>query len=246
MTPIKSTYPQLSRPPLREAIIDLHLREELPITLVEGLRSLTVPDFSTGTEIKFGTFQFALGTPSHASVTRDEVQGIRFEALDGSKVLQYRRNGMTLSILKNYVSWEPFLSAARELWTRFLGISGPVTVTRLGVRYINAIEVPLGADFDDYLEAAPRIPSKLPQVLSSFFQRMVIPFRDISAYAIMTQALEPPTETGLPTVIDIDAVADCSIAGAGPEIWERVSILRDIKNLVFFASVTPKTLEAYE
>jgi uncharacterized protein (TIGR04255 family) len=248
VTPTDSNYPRLSRPPLREALIDIRLQAELPATFVDTLRTLTLSGFSSVGEIKVGGFRFevATGKPSQALVTSEQLRGIRFQSADGSQVLQYRCDGITFSVLKNYTSWEPFRDTVRELWFQFLRISGAVIVNRLAVRYINAIEVPMGADFDDYLTAGPRIPQSLPQLYSAFLQRVVVPLAEVGGHAIITQALEQPTESSVPTVIDIDVVSSCSLAGDAPEIWERFSNLRDIKNRIFFTSVTTKTLEAYQ
>jgi uncharacterized protein (TIGR04255 family) len=247
VTLIESSYPQLSRPPLREAIIDVRLRDELPMAFVDRLRALSVPGFEKVGELKVGGFKFevASGRPSQASVVTDEVQGIRLQSADAARTLQYRRNGMTLSVLKNYKAWEPFRDAAHELWQRFLGISGGGAVGRLAVRYINAIEVPIGANFDDYLTAAPRVPEPLPQLYTSFLQRIVIPFAEAEAYAIITEALEQPTESTVPTVLDIDVASNCAIDSLAPEIWDRLSRLRLIKNRIFFASLTARALEVY-
>lgn len=240
-------YPRLSRPPLREALIDIRLSEQLPIAFLERLRVLTLPGFSNVGEIKLGGFrlEIAKDKPSQATITSDEILGIRFQTTDASQVLQYRRNGITFSILKNYQTWEQIRGVAREFWRQFLGISGPVNVNRLALRYINAFEVPLGGDFDEYLSAGPRIPKDLPQLLTSFLQRILIPFTDVNAHAIITQALEPPTESSFPTILDIDAIGQCSLDGADPEVWKRLEQLREIKNRIFFASVTAKALEAY-
>ena len=131
------------------------------------------------------------------------------------------------------------------MWQEFLRVSGAVVISRVGVRYINAIEVPIGADFDDYLAAGPRIPQPLPQIYTTFLQRVVVPFAEINGYAIITQALEQATDKGLPTLIDIDVASNSSIEGEAPEIWQRLTKLRNIKNHIFFASVTAKALEAY-
>jgi uncharacterized protein (TIGR04255 family) len=138
------------------------------------------------------------------------------------------------------------MGEARGHWQKFLEILGPVVIGRLAVRYINAIEVPIGADFDEYLTAGPRIPQPLPQLYTSFVQRVTVPFDEVNGYAIITQALELPGDKGPVTVMDIDVACNCSIGGAASESWERLSKLRDIKNRIFFASVTPKALEAYK
>lgn len=248
MTPTDSNYPQLSRPPLREALIDIRLQQELPAQFVETLRELVISDFSQIGEIKVGGFRLEIGAgkPSQASLTSEQLKGFRFQSADGSQVVQYRTDGITFSVLKNYTSWEPFRAATHELWRQFLEIAGAVAVSRLAVRYINAIDVPMGADFDDYLTTAPRLPQVVPQFYSSFLQRIVVPFVEVQGHAIITQALEQPTESAISTIIDIDVASNCSIAGAAPEIWERLLNLRNIKNRIFFAFITEKALARYK
>jgi uncharacterized protein (TIGR04255 family) len=240
-------YPQLTRPPLREAVIDIRLRDSLPSGFLETLRSLALPRFSNVGDIQLGGFklEIGIGKPAQAIVTSDEVLGVRFQSLDGAQVLQYHRNGVTFSVLRNYTAWEPFVDEARKLWQEFLRISGAAVVSRVGIRYINSIEIPTGADFDDYLTAGPRIPKPLPQIVTGFLQRVIVPFAEIDGYAIITQALEQPTDKSLPTIIDIDVASNCSMDGEAPEVWHRLTKLRNVKNQIFFASVTPKALEAY-
>lgn len=240
--------PRLSKPPLREALIDIRLRNDLPAEFVDAVRRIALPNFSPSGEVKVGGVHLEIGAgkPSNVRLTSDDVVGVRLQSTDSSKVIQLRRNGITFSVLKNYSTWDSFQDEARSLWRQFLRIAGDVVVARLGIRYVNVIETPMTVDFDAYLTAAPRIPKELPQFYSGFFQRVVVPFEKERASAIITQALEQATEGSLSTVLDIDVSANCSFAGDAAEIWDRFSALREIKNRAFFASVTPKTLEAYE
>lgn len=225
--------------------MDLRLRDELPSSFVPKLKSLE--GFPVAREMKQGkfTFQLSKDKPAEAQVTTDEAFGQRYEKEDGSEVLQFRRNGVTYSILKNYTSWDMLRDAARNAWLRFLAISGPVNVSRVAVRYINAIDVPLGADFDEYLTAGPRIPTPLPQVLNGFLQRVVVPFEDDDASAIITQAMEVPTAGNIPVVLDIDVFGNCSLEGESAEIWSKLERLRGIKNRVFFSSLSQEVLKLY-
>jgi uncharacterized protein (TIGR04255 family) len=194
-------------------------------------------------QIKYGqfTFQLTKDQPAEAKVDTEEAFGQRYEREDGAEVVQFRRNGVTYSILRNYASWDLLRDAARNAWERFLAISGPLNVSRLAVRYINAIDIPLGADFDEYLTAGPRIPAPLPQVIARFIQRVEVPFADEHATAIILQALEAPTLG----VLDIDVFSECSLDGASPEVWSILEKLRSIKNRVFFSSLAAKVLESY-
>ncbi len=222
--------------------MDIRLREELPASV---LPKFEAPNgFPVKKSMKHGQFQFQmeLEKPSTAKVITEEALGVRCEREDGSEVIQLRRNGLTYSILKNYRGWEVLREAARDMWRVFLLASGPVNISRLATRYINAIEIPLGADYDEYLTTAPRIPKSVPQIVTSFMQRVLVPFEQEIATAIITQALEMPG----PAVLDIDVFTEVSLEGTSEEIWSRLDNLRTIADGIFFSSLTEKVINLYK
>jgi uncharacterized protein (TIGR04255 family) len=184
--------------------------------------------------------------PASLSQAPTEQFGRRYSTADASSVLQLRRDGMTFSILKDYQSWDETKALAQGYWDRYSRLAPSVPIQRLAVRYINVLEfsVPV-ANFDDYLTAGPRIPHELPQRLTGFLHRVVIPFDPDGTTAIVTQALEPPKETRIPMVLDIDVFVECSLDGRSAEMWSRLDKLRNIKNAIFFSSVTERALETY-
>jgi len=241
------TFPQLTHPPLREALVDIRLRDELPLTWMEKLENLDFDGFVYVHPMKHGQFKFEISRdqPARAEVTADQPLGRRYDKKDGTQVLQVRRNGMTLSILKNYTNWDALRDAARDKWNKYLDISGPVGVSRLALRYINGIEMPFGVDYDDYLTAGPRIPGPLPQMVNNFIQRVEVPFEKDNATAIITQALEMPVADKRAAVLDIDVFSLCSLGGTSSEVWSVLERLRIIANDIFFSSVTKKVIESY-
>jgi uncharacterized protein (TIGR04255 family) len=217
------------------------LREELPASVLPKFGA--PKGFPVRKGIKHGQFQLQAeeDKPFAAKVLTEEALGVRYEREDGSEVVQLRRNGLTYNILKNYPGWEALKEMARHQWQGFLAVSGPVNVSRLAVRYINAINIPVGADYDEYLTTGPRVPKLVPPIVVSFLQRVVVPFEQVSAHAIITQTLEMPT----PAALDIDVFAECSLEGASADIWSRLEQLRNIANRIFFSSLTEKMLESY-
>jgi len=243
----ETAFPKLTRPPLREALIDLRLSESLPVSLVERWKKFNKEGFVNPIVMKQGGFKFEIGkdSPAQASVTSDESFGVRYERNNGAEVLQFRRNGVTLSILKNYTTWEALRTATENAWKQFLEISGPVKISRLAVRYINVLELPPGEDYDEYLTAGPRIPKPLPQIANGFLQRVLVPFAKADALAIITQTMETTSNGSIQAVLDIDVFSECSLDGTSVEIWSRLENFRVIKNDIFFSSLTEKVLNSY-
>jgi uncharacterized protein (TIGR04255 family) len=236
-------FPKLTRPPLREALIDIQLRQELPATVLSKFQPpkgfpVTRPLIQSQFQLKVEADK-----PMKPEVISEGMLGQRYEREDSSEIIQFRRNGMTYSILKNYPGWKVFSDAAKEMWQGFLSTTGSVNVGRLAVRYINAINIPPGSDYDEYLTTGPRVPKSVHPVVASFMQRVVIPFEKETSTAIFTQALEAPNTAV--AVLDIDVFTECSIDGASPDIWSRLLSLRGIADKIFFASLTEKVLDSY-
>lgn len=240
---------QLAHPPLREALIDIRIAEELPQSFIDGIAGQGLPGYATVTKMWRGRVTFALTVlPSMApppSSGGSEQFGWRYDSNDGARVAQFRRDGLTFSVLKGYTTWADAKSSAQELWGLYCRWGSPRLVKRLAVRYINVLNLPKGEDSDNYLTAGPRIPSELPQLWSGFLYRVVIPFTADEASAIVTQAMEPPLESSVPIVLDIDVFLERVLAPDSTEIWAKLDKLRDIKNRIFFASVTEKALEPH-
>jgi uncharacterized protein (TIGR04255 family) len=240
-------FPQLTRPPLREALVDIRLREMLPATWVERLENEDFGNFTNPQPMKQSAFKLMVpkDEPARALVDSDQPFGRRYNSKDETRVLQVRRNGMTLSILKNYANWDALRDSARASWERYLEISGPVDVDRLAVRYINAIEIAAGDDYDKYLTTGPRIPRDLPQIVSNFIQRVEIPFTKEEATAIITQTLGQPVGGQGSVILDIDVFCQCALKGTSQDVWSTLDNLRDIANGIFFSSVAPEVLKSY-
>src|SRR5439155_19957410 len=116
-------------------------------------------------------------------------QGSRFDATDGKTVAQFRSDGFTLNRLKPYEDWRTLWNEAKRLWLVYVEHVKPVGVTRLALRYINELQLPLepGEDFALYLAAPPNIPAELPQHLSDFAVRAHLHEPSSGLAAVVTQ-----------------------------------------------------------
>jgi uncharacterized protein (TIGR04255 family) len=174
--------------------------------------------------------------------------GYLFQSPIAKKIVQARIDGFTFNKLKPYESWNAFRSEARKLWDIYFQITNPVRISRIALRYINRIEVPLPIkDFKEYVLTAPEIAPKLPQALNHFFMRLEIPNPDIHAIALITQTMENPTENQrLPLILDIDVFSKTGFINSDDEMWEEFEKLRTFKNDIFNNSITEKTKELFK
>jgi uncharacterized protein (TIGR04255 family) len=136
---------------------------------------------------------------------------------------------------------------ASRLWHDYVSIALPTRITRVALRYINRIEIPLPMnDFKDYVLTGPEIAPALPQGLAGFFMQLRIPIVDTSAQAIITETIEPITESKrLPFILDIDVFKTAAYEVREPKAWDVLEKLHELKNEMFFKSITPKARELF-
>ena len=173
--------------------------------------------------------------------------GFFFSSLDGKNIVQCRLDGFTFNRLKPYDKWETMRDEASRLWHDYVSIALPSQITRVALRYINRIEIPLPMnDFKDYVLTGPEIAPGLPQGLAGFFMQLRIPIADTSTQAVITETIEPITESNrLPFILDIDVFKTAAYEVSEPAAWDVLEKLHELKNEMFFKSITPKARELF-
>ena len=164
-------------------------------------------------------------------------------------IVQAKNDGLVVSRLPPYDSWETLIAEVRSLWVVYFKVFAPSSVMRLGVRYINRIDLEYvdgRIDFDTVFTAGPQIPPGLPQTLETFATRIVMPMPDQHATLAIVQALEAPTVDGTHTaLLDLDAFTNTLMKPDTQEIWDQLDRLRKVKNTAFFESLLKPIWEKY-
>ena len=237
-----------SRAPILEAVIDVHARLPASANLDalgsikwdgEGRYSKRAPRFH-------GNIEFSVEVPTPTVTTTPSQIGFVFRDEQRGNTVQARLDGFALSKLPPYDRWEPFCGEARSLWKRYCEVAKPLGVTRIAVRYINRLELPVPIlDFRDYLRTYPEVSPDLPQMLSGFVLQLQIPQEDIlDCMLILNEGLlESPKPDIAGMLLDIDLFRPVTLSPTGDELWVALEELHVRKNAVFEACITDKTRE---
>jgi len=243
-----SEYTVFPNAPITQAIINMRL--ELPdsskLQNLEVIYESIKDDYPVKQYLNTAQFNVTADTLGNPGVFQSSIaqDGLFFQTEDRTRVLETKLDGFTLSQLKPYKDWESFRDEARKLWQLYSDVVKPLKITRLATRYINRIEIPESpVDFKEYLLTTPEIAPQLPQMLSEFFMRLVMPQPDEKTYAIITQTIDAIRESELitPYIFDIDVFQLGEWQPESEEIWEVLEKLRVVKNEIFFKSITDKT-----
>ena len=241
----------LANAPIREAIIDLRvklpagfevdtfrasherLRESYPV--IEERRL-----FQDEMQLKGGQV-----VSRH---TQEGLHGFFFKSEDEQNLVQFRVDGFTFNRLKPYTAWKEVFCEARKLWGVYTEICEPESITRIAVRYINHLVIPDAVSrIKEYLTAPPAIPDGLPQIMKRFLTRVVIDDPGSNLTANIIQALEQIVDSSRFTVIlDIDVFREELFGIHDDQIWPIFEEMRNLKNHVFFNSLTEKAVRLFE
>jgi len=240
-------HPHLAKAPIQEALIDIRVRASQGID-VEALKvddKYIRDNYPQVKEYRMGILGLHLKEEIQTiSAAQPKTTGFIFTSEDGRQMVQFRTDGFTFNRLRPYERWESMRDEASKLWNTYLVTASPDKVIRVALRYINILELPLPVeDLSRYLTSPPAPPEGVPYSLESFLNRLVIHDKSTNAKAILTQALEASDKNIAPVVLDIDAFHEEDFQPQNDEIWTIFERLHDLKNELFFRSITKTTLE---
>jgi uncharacterized protein (TIGR04255 family) len=238
----------LDRAPIVEAVIDFRVFREptvWPDTFADLIPSIG-EKYSQGERIL--SFEARFGIESGKALDpaqRTTDLGWKYQA--GTEVAQFRADGFTFSKLEPYTTWEDVFGEASRLWSIYLGLAKPRQLSRIAVRYINRIMVVGDRNINDFLEAAPVLPQPIPPLIRDFLTRVHVADESRSSAAVIVQALEPQFDPNVMSLLlDIDAYHERIPAPGDPDLSALFQQLRELKNEIFYASITEKCAEMYQ
>lgn len=236
-------YRILKNSPLTETLIDIRaqISSDTSIEHLEKMYEELKGDFPL--KRKRTSFHFELNADG-SSNKNTAVNGYLFISEKTKKALQCRLDGFTFSKLKPYESWTALAEETKKRWEDFSSKTKPDLVSRLAVRFINLIEIPLeNIELEDYFSNPPQIPKGLPQTLENFSHQMMIGFpNDVKAGIVL--ANQPTNQkNAIQILFDIEVFKDVAIKPMmSNDMWSIIESLKDRANEVFFESLTEKTI----
>jgi uncharacterized protein (TIGR04255 family) len=243
------------KPPITEAIVDLG------VTLPEDFTPDKFNDIYLRVKDRFPkkrayfekkfTFEpddLIIDELSLTEKTSQQRNGFWFRSEDNLQTIQATSEGFSFNQLAPYESWEKFNGEVKSLWEIYKEICKPLHVTRVATRYINQINIPAAdqlIELKDYLSTIPEISPNLSQkAVKAFFMQVEIPQQDLDCTLIINEAIAPPVNAEVVTVIlDLDLFRQGIWDSDDEDIWHFLEKLRQRKNEIFEASITERTRE---
>lgn len=245
-------FPHLPSAPIVEAVIQWRARadrqwkaDDLRDELLKRL-----PEFPESRPQHQFTFEAEFGdsdTARHERTVR--WVGFRLESIDKRYISQFNRDGVTFSRLEPYNDWISFSKEARRHWHVFRELASPTEVQRLGVRFINRIELVELSNLDTILTQPPKCLHQLDLPVSGFLYQST---HEVPEYPFCinvsrtVQPASPPQRDGYGLILDIDVYTTRALECDDAEIDRHLAMMRSLKNMVFFSLLKEDALKPFK
>jgi uncharacterized protein (TIGR04255 family) len=236
--------PRYKRAPITECIIELRVVEALSQSEIDGIASRLQATHPTSAdvmaaEVTIDTVTGALTGPA-ASVPR----GKRMVSEDGANVVLLTPNFLTTARLPPYARWEELFNRARDNWSHWLEVVGPRQLARVGVRYINRIDIPLPesgtVDLGEYLTFQPNT-NELDLPVAHFFTQATLGSWKEHWLVNIASATSPVSvPNAVSILLDIDVHRFNELPAPSDDPWSMIGEAREIKNDIFQRVLTDK------
>jgi uncharacterized protein (TIGR04255 family) len=237
-----ATVMDYNRPPIIEAVIELRLTKPVENRVIERAATSLQAEYpfrhpEQGREIKVDA---ATGkTEANLAWT-----GQKLTSLDGADNALLRPMSFISSRLGPYLGWDQFKDRSKRDWGLWRKAAGALDLSRIGLRYVNRIDVPsvpaTPVRLEDYLNCYPHMPDERP--LHSYTMQMTqsIP-ADNCMLTINSASVVPPVIGFYSFVLDIDVFREMEMPRRDDDVWELLEKMRDHKNRVFESCITDRS-----
>ncbi len=235
----------INHAPIKEALIDVRSEATASMEEIASAQKELAAQYPHAEKITRSEIEWTINAIEQTgSIEHQNCKiGYKYTSKDGKYIAQFRLDGFTFSRLEPYEKWDNMKDEALRVWNIYARIAKPQIITRIAVRYINALKIPFPIeDLNEYLVASPEVPKGLHQALASFLSRISIVEPSINAGCIFTQASEGVNQDELSIVLDIDAFKLSTFDANELDFWHHIEDLHKFKNDVFFKSITNKMI----
>ena len=246
----------LANAPVHEAVIHWRARSESQLVQQELLTRLTdqLPDYPAISPQHELEMKFSSGPEGAKHSQKAQWKGFRFESNDRLHVAQFDRNGFAFSRLKQYDDWTQFTGEAIRLWNIFVDIAEPIEIERLGIRFINMIEIHPPSEspnwLSDWLKNPPPSPSELNIPVQHFVHQTSYSIPDHPYALNVVQMIQPSGNSPsglLNLILDLDvSTVQLPVESGDSEMMERLEDMRWIKNKAFQSYMTEAAIKRFQ
>jgi uncharacterized protein (TIGR04255 family) len=240
---------QYDRPPIQEALCELKFEGATwafgsPAALYERLQS----EYPAEPVQVMASALRVSGDGGPSLQVEQQEPRTRFASADGQRLVVAGRDTISVHVLTAYPGWEAFRDAIERAIGVYREVAQPESVSRIGIRYINRIQIDQPTvDLEDYFVHPPNSPDELDLGIGSFFMRIDCTSPDEPIRLVQTFGSADSSPSVVAFILDLDTIREwiespLAIAEALP----AVDSLRDFERTAFESLITDKLRAVFD
>lgn len=246
---LSESFPHLVNAPIVEAVINWQAKIERPWDAVRFRTELAekFPEYPDPKSQELIRLKAQLkGGDLSTEVDRDQRKGFRLTSADKRHVVQFNPGGVVFSRLRPYEDWDRFSSEAKRFWSVFEELTGCIEIQRLGVRFINRVNLQVGESVEKFLRSPPGSLEPLGLYSERFLYQSTFPVLGWPYKITIGQAIEPTTTPGADRelIVDIDVFTTQPIQSPSDR-EPNLTRMRCLKDKAFFSLFTAEALDRF-
>lgn len=241
------------RPPITEAVIEFRLTSAIDKLGVDAISDELQRRYPHKQD-QF-SFDVQIDTAAAPPLVRSNVKplGARLASEDQADMVILQENSITTVRLAPYQGWEKLVEQAKSNWKIWRKRCRNIPVGRVGIRYINRIDVPTSSGHirvKDFIRIVPEDPldPKGERPLTGYLAQLTArtPQPPWAAQITSTPVNPPPLVNHVSLLLDIDVSAESDIPSSGQRIWDFVDAARPVKNWIFETCITENSRALFD
>lgn len=233
--------------PIVEAVFAIQPRDAFQDQELTEAAELLAPYYPKRTAMPFAEFSY---DAEAATIDVNPVrQTYRLESDDPSELVLVRPDGLFVSKLAPYRSWDDLFNRFKRDFVAVESVFRDKGIGRIACRYINRIDVPFEGSIarnEDYLSVYIHLPESI-EATGPFQLRFELPVPEINSLAVVQSGLMPPAVEGQASfALDIDLSRSFDVDLDFSDALEEFSKFRDPKNQLYRKFLTPKALDQFQ
>jgi len=235
-------------PPITEAVIEIRFDSSInKKALAKTVKAFTkyYPELKP-----IDQYEFEVAVRNGVPKTNTKiVREFKLTSPDMTEVIVLKNSAFVLSQLAPYKSWEDFIVRFERDWNLHKKIVGRKNIVRIGVRFINRIDIPKKGNSlvneYEYLNIYPKQPEEIGPFISYAVQtQMFLP--ELDAFLKLNSAVVPsPLIDNISIVFDQDISRESELPQNTEDILAHLNEVRGEKNRVFELCMTDKARELF-
>jgi len=230
-----------AKAPIIEALLDIRVPMEVGREPLQAMADSLKAEYPTVSD----TVEKDVPPPTEPGAQFFSPGGLKARREDETRGYRIDPNGLTVSMFRPYSHWADFRANAKHLWANFQSYTGASTISRVGLRFVNLIEVPTedgGTNLADWFHTSISFPESYGVAAAGFAFRLILPLRSVEGWCSLMCAPVDSKETEiLKFFLDIHVYKTLSSPVSSDEAWALFDKLRDEKNHFFEMTITDQT-----